>query len=107
MTDAPTPAKVAAWVRVPAQPGRRDELVEKLQAAIDNAQTESGTLLYILHVNDADPDAVFFYELYESQEAFIAHGSSDRFKEIGMSLRTVAGGRPELLTVTPVVGKGL
>ena len=102
-----TPAQVAAWVRVPAQPGRRDELVEKLQAALDNAQGEAGTLLYILHVNDKDPDAVFFYELYESQEAFVAHGTSDRFKEIGLTLREVAGGRPELLIVTPVGGKGL
>ncbi len=106
MTDA-SGGKVAVLARVPALPGRRDELVEKLQAAIDNANSEAGTLLYILHTNDKDPDAVFFYELYTDQEAFSAHGSSDRFKEIGATLRDVAGGRPELTILTPVVGKGL
>lgn len=106
MTDA-SGGKVAVLARVPALPGRRDELVEKLQAAIDNANSEAGTLLYILHTNDKDPDAVFFYELYTDQEAFSTHGSSDRFKEIGATLRDVAGGRPELTILTPVVGKGL
>jgi quinol monooxygenase YgiN len=106
MTEA-TGGKVAVLARVPAQPGRRDELVEKLRAAIDNANTEAGTLLYILHTNDKDPDAVFFYELYTDRDSFTAHGSSDRFKEIGATLRDVAAGRPELTILTPVIGKGL
>ena len=99
--------KVAVYARIPAQPGRREELVSALQAAIDNADTEAGTLLYILHTDDKDPDAVFMYELYTDQDALTAHGTSDRFKEIGMSLRDVAGGRPELTFLTPVSGKGL
>lgn len=93
--------------RIPAQPGKRDELVAALQAAIDNAQGEDGTLLYLLHTNDADPDAVLFYELYSSEAALVAHGTSDAFKAIGASLRELAGGRPELTKLTPVAGKGL
>jgi quinol monooxygenase YgiN len=106
MTDS-SGGKVAVLARVPAQPGKRDALVEALQAAIDNANTEAGTLLYILHTNDKDPDAVFFYELYTDQDSFTAHGTSDRFKEIGASLRDFAAGRPELTFLTPVIGKGL
>jgi quinol monooxygenase YgiN len=106
MTEASN-GKVAVLARIPAQPGKRDELVAALQAAIDNANTEDGTLLYILHTDDKDPDAVLFYELYSNQEAFTAHGTSDRFKEIGMSLRELAGGRPEITMLTPVIGKGL
>ena len=98
---------VAAFVRVPAQPGKRDELVAALKAAIDNANTEEGTRLYIVHTNDADPDAVFFYELYTDEAAMVAHGSSDAFKALGASLRDLAGGRPEITRLTPVMGKGL
>ena len=65
MSDGSPPSgPVAVLARVPALPGKRDELVAALQAAIDNANTEADTLLYILHTNDADPDAVLFYELY-------------------------------------------
>ena len=109
MSDAPTTpsAPVAVLARVPAQPGRRDELVEKLRQAITNAEGEDGTRLYILHTDDKDPDAVLFYELYTDHDAFLAHGSSDAFKALGASLRDVAGGRPEITMLTPVMGKGL
>lgn len=108
MTDqAASSGPVAMWARIPAQPGRRDELVAKMQQAIDNANGEDGTRYYILHTNDADPDAVLFYELYTNEEALVAHGTSDAFKAIGASLRDLAGGRPEITRLTPVIGKGL
>jgi quinol monooxygenase YgiN len=99
--------KVAVLAKIPAQPGKRDELVDALKAAIDNANTESDTLLYILHTDAKDPDAVYFYELYAGQDALTAHGTSDFMKELGKSLRDLAGGRPELTILTPVIGKGL
>ena len=112
MSAEPTPPTtdgrpVAGFARIPAQPGRRDELAARLQQAIDNARGEDGTLLYILHTNEADPDAVFFYELYADEAALVAHGTSDGFKALGASLRDVAAGRPELTRLTPLAGKGL
>jgi quinol monooxygenase YgiN len=106
MTEASS-GKVAVFARIPCQPGKRDEFVKALEAAIDNANTEEGTLTYILHIDEKEPDTVFFYELYTDQDALTAHGTSDRFKEIGKSLRDLAGGRPELQFLTPVIGKGL
>src|SRR4051794_23848706 len=99
--------KVAVFARIPAQPGKRDELVKALEAAIDNAKSEEGTLTYILHVDETEPDAVFFYEVYTGPDALKAHGSSDFMKELGKSLRDLAGGRPELQILKPVIGKGL
>jgi len=99
--------KVAVFARIPAQPGKRDELVKAMQAAIDNAHSEAGTLTYILHTDDKEPDAVFFYEIYTDQDALAAHGSSDFMKEFGKSMRDLAGGRPELQILKPVSGKGL
>jgi quinol monooxygenase YgiN len=99
--------KVAVFARIPAQPGKRDELAKALEAALDNANKEEGTLTYILHVDDKEPDAVFFYELYSDQDALAAHGSSEFMKELGKSLRDLAGGRPELQILKPLGGKGL
>ena len=99
--------KVAVLAKIPALPGKRDELVTALQAAIDNANTEADTLLYILHTDPKDPDSVYFYELYTDQDALTAHGTSDAMKELGKGMRDLAGGRPELTILTPVVGKGL
>ena len=106
MTE-PAAGPVAVLARVPAKPGKRDELVAAFQAAIDNANTEDGTRLYILHTNDADPDAVLFYELYTNEAALVVHGTSDAFKALGASLRELAAGRPEITRLTPVMGKGL
>ncbi len=106
-TISTTSGPMAVYARIPAQPGRRDELVAALQQAIENANDEDGTRLYILHTNDADPDAAFFYELYTDEAALIAHGTSDKFKALGASLRDIAGGRPEITRLTPVGGKGL
>ena len=50
---------------------------------------------------------MLFYELYENEAALVAHGSSDAFKALGASLRSVAGGRPEITRLTPIIGKGL
>ncbi|MCU1394542.1 MAG: hypothetical protein JWM34_2970 [Ilumatobacteraceae bacterium] len=100
-------SKVAVIAKIPAQPGKRDELVAALQAALDNAEGEPDTLKYILHTDANDADVVWFYELYTDNDAFVAHGTSDAFKAIGASLRNLAGGRPELTILNPVGGKGL
>ncbi|MET0144510.1 MAG: putative quinol monooxygenase [Ilumatobacteraceae bacterium] len=105
--EAAPSGPVAMLARIPAQPGRRDELVAAMQQAITNAESEAGTRVYILHTNDKDPDAVFFYELYDDAAALDAHMTSDAFKALGASLRDLAGGRPELTKLTPVSGKGL
>ena len=93
---------------IPAQPGKRDELVKALQAAIDNANTEEGTLTYILHTDDKDPDAVFFYELYTDQDALTAHGTSDCVQgdRQGASATSPAA-VPSCTILKPVGGKGL
>ncbi len=100
-------SKVAVIAKIPAQPGKRDELVAALQAALDNAAGEADTLMYILHEDATDADVVWFYELYTDQDALIAHGTSDAFKAIGGSLRELAAGRPEMTFLKPIGGKGL
>ncbi|MCO5328939.1 MAG: antibiotic biosynthesis monooxygenase [Ilumatobacteraceae bacterium] len=100
-------SKVAMWVRLPLKPGVRDEAAAAFQTAVDNVQSEDGTLLYILHAEDADADALFVYELYTGQDALVAHSSADWFKAFGPTLAPFMAGRPEMHFLAPLTGKGL
>jgi quinol monooxygenase YgiN len=99
--------QVAVLAKITALPGQRAELIEALQGALTNAAGEAGTLTYILHEDAADTDSVWFYELYADQAAFDAHVSSPAFAEIGKAVRPFGAGRPEMIFLKPVGGKGL
>lgn len=99
--------KVAVIAKITSLPGKRDELAKALDIAFDNVKTEAGTLYYILHADNADETVLWMYEMYTGQEALESHMGSQWFKEWGPSLAPFLGGRPELIFVTPLAGKGL
>jgi quinol monooxygenase YgiN len=100
-------SNVAVIAKINAQPGKRDELVQVLQGALDTAQAEEGTLVYLLHADTADPDVLWMYEVYADDAALGAHTSSDAFKALGPSIAPLLAGRPELTFLAPIGGKGL
>lgn len=100
-------SRIAVVATINAKPGRRDELVSALETAIATANSESGTLLYILHADSADENALVFYELYDSNEALGAHVSSEAFTALGAALADMIDGRPQMRILSPVSGKGL
>jgi quinol monooxygenase YgiN len=106
MSESQT-TQVAVLAKIPAAPGKRDELVAALQGALDTAQGEAGTTYYILHADAKDADVVWFYELYADQAAVDAHMGSEAFKAMGPVIGPFLGGRPELTFLTPLGGKGL
>ena len=99
-------SKVSMWVRVPLQPGKRDEAAALLGGVLANVDDEEGTLLYILHDDPNDPDALFFYELYSDAAALKVHSSSDAFKAIGGLLGPLMAGAPTMQMLNPRAGKG-
>jgi quinol monooxygenase YgiN len=100
-------SNVAVLARIPAQPGKRAQLVEALRGAFPHVEAEPGTRFYIVHEDASDDDAVWFYEVYEDEAAFEAHRTAGWMKDFGMSVREFAAGRPELTMLRPVGGKGL
>ena len=100
-------AKVAMVAKMTAAPGKRDELVEALGPLHEAVAGEEGTEIYALHLDAADADVVWFYELYTDGDALAAHGGSEAMKAMGPRFASLLAGRPELIFLTPVQAKGL
>jgi quinol monooxygenase YgiN len=99
--------KVALFVKLTAQPGRREELVEALGGMFAAVEEEAGTEVYAMHTAVEDPDTVWFYELYTDGDAAAAHGASDTMKAVGAKLGSLLGAAPEIVMTTPVRAAGL
>jgi quinol monooxygenase YgiN len=100
-------AKVALVARMTAAPGKREELVEAFGPLYDAVEQEQGTEVYALHLDAANEDVVWFYELYVDGNALGAHGTSEAMKALGPKLAPLLAGQPELTFLTPVRAKGL
>lgn len=61
---------------------------------------EPGTLVYLTHVEDGDPDARVFYELYRDREAFEAHEASDHVRHFLAEREAHLSGPPEVWRVS-------
>lgn len=99
-------ARVAVVAKIPAAPGKRDDLAAALQVALETARGEPGTTYYILHADAKDADMLWMYEMYTDQAALDAHMGTDAFKALGGVIGPFLGGRPELIFMTPLGGKG-
>ncbi len=100
-------SKIAVIAKVKAIEGKREALVGALQAGLDTAAGEPGTIFYILHEDAADEHTLWVYEMYADQAAVDAHLSSDAYKALGPAIRPFLDGRPELTVVKPIGGKGV
>jgi quinol monooxygenase YgiN len=100
-------SKVALIAKIPAAPGKRDDLAKALETMLEAVEQEDGCLRYILHEDAQDPDLLWFYELYTDQAAVDAHSSSDAMKGLGQHIGPFLGGAPVITVLRPVGGKGL
>jgi quinol monooxygenase YgiN len=100
-------SQVAVIVKLPAAEGKGNELAEAFKAAFEHVNKEDATRYYILHADANNPDELWIYEMYESQDGLNAHMGADWFAPFGKSLAPFMGGRPEMHFVTPLAGKGL
>jgi quinol monooxygenase YgiN len=100
-------SKVSVVAKITAQPGKRDDVVAALGGLLAAAAEEPGTLLYLANTDGSNPDVVWFYEVYESQDALKAHQGSEAMKAAGGALGGLLAAAPELFFGEPVGGKGL
>lgn len=97
----------ALFAKITARSGRREELVEALRAMLVAVESEPGTVRYVLHTDDSNPDVVWFYESYRDEAALAAHRGTEAMRQIRGRLEELAAGPTELTMLTVVGGKGL
>ena len=100
-------SKVAMIVKLNAQPGKREEAVTVLEKLVAATADEPGTLSYVLHTDNVDPAAIWFYELYQDDEALKVHSASPTMGEVFGPLGPLLDGPPEFISLTPQAGKNL
>lgn len=100
-------SQVAVIVKLKIKEGQRDAMTIAVMPGIETAKAESGTNIYVFHHDATDANVVWFYELYENQDAANLHMGSDAFKNWSKSLAHFVDGAPEFSFITPIGGKGI
>ena len=100
-------AQLAVHAKFTAHEGRGDELVAAVEEMFDTVLQESGTLVYAMHRDNDDRDAVWMYELYDAPAGLDAHGDSAAARRLGERLEGLLRTEPEVGFTTPLRAKGL
>jgi quinol monooxygenase YgiN len=93
--------------RFAVQPGRREEAIEVLRPMFAQAETEPGTLLYLMHVSAEEDDVIWFYERYRDEAAFAAHTSSATHQDVLEKLKPLLADGTEVTYLDLIAEKGL
>jgi quinol monooxygenase YgiN len=97
---------IALLAKLKVQPGKEAEFEGAAKEMIATVKTaEPGTLAYILHKNTKDPTEFIYYEVYQDQAAFDAHGKTDHMRAFGGKIGGILAGRPEITFITEVARK--
>jgi quinol monooxygenase YgiN len=70
---------VAQWE---AKEGKADAVVDTLRRFLPQAQSEPGVKLFLIGQGKENPAQFLFYELFENDDAFLAHQASEYFKSL-------------------------
>lgn len=86
-----------------ARPGKRDELIELNKTMQRATAREEGVPIYAFHTAEDSPDDFYYYDLYESQEAYDAHCASPEFQHMTRTFGDLA----EMVGMTKLIPFGL
>ena len=101
-------SKTAVLAKLPIKPDAKETFLNAFGAMIDAVNAEEGTEIYILNWgHNDDENTAYIYELYTDGDSLAVHSGSDAMKALMGSLGDVMSGAPELIMLTPAVGKGL
>ena len=100
-------SKVALLAKLPIKAGRRDEMVAAFAPMMEHVNSEAGTEIYILNLDQGDENLVWVYELYTDGDAMGVHSSSDTMAALLGSVGDLIDGAPDMIMLTPASGKGL
>ena len=101
-------AQTSVFVKLTAQPGKRDEAIAALERMLPTVHAEEGTLVYSFHRDAGNEDVLWVFELYTDGDALGVHAQSPAMAELIGSFGDLLGAPAEMHLATPTAnGKGL
>lgn len=95
-------------VKMVFQDGKRAEALAAFDEARPSVMAEEGTLVYSLHLDAADENTLWVFELYRDGDALAVHGGSDALKQLFEVIGPMLAEPPAMSMATPADGsKGL
>jgi quinol monooxygenase YgiN len=70
----------ATWT---CQPGEEEVVLDAIEKLTPISREEPGNRFYQAYQDPAEPHVFHLFEIYEDEDAYAAHGSSDHFAELG------------------------
>ena len=102
-------AGVGRYMKFTAQPGRGDDLADRLLQAAGSLRDTPGCELYVINRVPEEPDVVWVTELWLSQdalEASLEQLATDEGRALLAELQALLAAPPERIDVEPVGGVG-
>jgi quinol monooxygenase YgiN len=89
--------------KLKAKKGSEEQMENVLREAVENVESEEGTLTYTLHRSQSDPCTFLIYEKYKDADALTVHSSTPHFKAMFGALKDLVEGPAEIETYTELV----
>jgi quinol monooxygenase YgiN len=80
---------VGEFREIHVQTGKRAEYLRLLEPLCRQVETETGTLIYLLHTDREQPDTVWLYARFRDGGALDAHRASPVFKQVATQARAL------------------
>ncbi len=90
--------------KMQAVPGQRDALLAHLS---DAASEMPGCYLYVVNADPTDPDGIWIYEAWRSQEDHMASLQLESVQKLIAAARPLIAGMPARYELEPLFGLGL
>ena len=100
-------SKPSMFVKLTTKPGQRDQVLAAFDKMVTAVADEPGTEVYSVHVDDADENVVWIFEMYADADALAAHSSSEAMGVLFGDIGPLLGDGPLLVATTSRAGKGL
>ncbi len=82
-------------------PGFEEELKKATIALATETRKETGSELFLIHTRNDSPQTIFFYEIYQSEEAFQQHKAYDYTERYLELLKgRIENDKPEVVLLT-------
>ncbi len=100
-------SKLAAFIKVKCQPGKRDEVRKLYEEYIKPHAMEEEAVEFVCYCYDAqDPDTVCIFELLSDSSMFKRSMEQDWFQAYQRAVQPLLAAPPEMVLTTPVFAKG-